>query len=99
MDRPVLIQIVGTPVACAAGVKDTWRQLARWLAAQTSARFGDAVQVHYHDLFDPRCPPLPPQAQLPLVLINGQVFSTGRKVNLSAIHAHLEKLGLKPSGR
>lgn len=28
MSQPVLIQIIGAPIACADGVKDTWREVA-----------------------------------------------------------------------
>ena len=87
-----VVQIIGAPVACAEGVKDTWRDVAKWAAGQLVARFGSAVRVDYLDLFDPACPPLPAGAQLPLVLVNGQVVSSGGKVSVPAIRRHLEAL-------
>ncbi len=69
------IEIIGTPVACAEGVKETWRELAQWAGAQLHRRYGPAVDLVYYDLFDPDCPPLPQGAQLPLVLIDGEVLS------------------------
>jgi len=92
-----LVQIVGAPVACAAGVKDTWREVAGWAAGQLSQRFGKQVRVEYYDLFDPACPPLPPGAQLPLILVNGEVLSSGGKIAIPVIRKRLESLGLVPS--
>jgi hypothetical protein len=34
--------------------------------------------------------------QLPLVLVNGQVLSSGGKISVPAIQRHLEALGLAP---
>jgi len=78
MDAPLSIHIVGAlTAACGEGVTDTWRGLSEWTAQQLAARFGSAVHVTYFDLLDPSCPPLPPDAQLPLVLVNGEVLSSG----------------------
>lgn len=92
MGAAIVVQIVGTPVACAAGVKDTWREVAGWTAGQLHTRFGDAVRVEYYDLFDPACPPLPPAAQLPLVTVNGAVVTSGGKISVPAIRKRLEEL-------
>jgi hypothetical protein len=97
MNAPVAIQIIGAPVACTAGVKDTWRELTAWAAGQLRRHFGDSVRVDYYDLFDPACPPLPPGAQLPLVLINGEVFSSGGKISIPAIRRRVEALGCRPA--
>lgn len=94
MTPPVVVQIVGAPVACAGGVKDTWREVAALAGDQLGRRFGETVQVEYFDLFDPACPPVPPGSQLPLVLINGEIFSSGGKVSVPAIRKRLEALGL-----
>ncbi len=88
------VQIVGSPVACAEGVKDTWREVAEWAGKQLAGRFGDAVRVEYVDLFDPACPPIPPGAQLPLVLMNGEVVSSGGKISVPAIRRRIEALDL-----
>lgn len=95
MTTPAKIEIVGTPVACAEGVKETWRELAHWAAQQLQRRYGPAVNVVYYDLFDPTCPQIPDGAQLPLVLINGDVFSSGGKLSIPAIRKHLETMGVK----
>ena len=99
MSVPALVQIVGAPVACAEGVKDTWREVAVRAADQLTQRFGEAVYVQYLDLFDPTCPPLPPGAQLPLVLVNGEVLSSGGKISVPAIRKRLEALGHTPDGQ
>jgi disulfide oxidoreductase YuzD len=98
MNQPAVVRIIGAPIACAEGVKDSWRELAMWFAGKLQARYGEAVQVQYWDLFDPGCPPLPPDAQLPLVMINDEFISRGQKISLPAIRAHLEAIGLQPRG-
>ena len=90
-----VVQIVGAPVACAGGVKETWRELAAWAAGQLKARFGEAVRVQYIDLLEANCPPLPLGAQLPLVLVDGEVLSSGGKLSIPAIGRRLEELGLR----
>ena len=94
MIPPIVVQIVGAPVACTEGVKDSWREITAWVANQLDARFGDAVRVEYYDLFDPACPALPPDVQLPLVLVNGDILSSGNKISIPAIRKCLESLGL-----
>jgi len=97
--REVVVQIVGAPVACANGVKDTWRELATWAARQLHDRFGDQVRVEYYDLYDPACPPLPPGAQLPVIMVAGETLSSGGKVAMPLIRRRLEALGVTPVGR
>jgi len=92
MSDPIVVQIIGAPTACAEGIKDGWRETAYWATGQLKARFGDSVRVDYFDLFDPQCPPIPADAQLPLVLIAGQVISSGGKLPLPAIRKHLETI-------
>ena len=92
MGTAIVVQIMGTPVACAAGVRDTWREAAGWTAGQLRTRFGDAVRVEYYDLFDPGCPPLPPDVHLPLVIVNGTVLTSGGKISVPAIRKRLEEL-------
>lgn len=96
MVTPVLVTIVGAPVACGAEVKDTWRELSGWIGGQLRQRYGDAVFVEYHDLFDADCPPLPPGAQLPLVLVNDRVVTSGGKLSVPAIRRVVEALGVRP---
>ncbi len=89
-----LVQIIGAPIACKEGVKDSWREVAEWAAGQLKSRFGESVQVLYFDLFDPACPSLPPGTQLPLVMVNDQVLTSGGKVSIPAIRKRLQELGL-----
>lgn len=95
MSKPVLIQIVGAPIACKEGVKDSWREVSAWAAAQLRTYFGEAVQVKYYDLFDADCPTLPTGSQLPLVLVNNESVISGGKISIpiirSKITAILEK--------
>jgi hypothetical protein len=52
------------------------------------------VAVHYYDLMDEDCPPLPPGVQPPLVLVDGEVVSSGGKVSVPAIRRKLEGMGV-----
>jgi hypothetical protein len=89
MTTPSVVQIIGAPIACAEGVKDSWRDAAAWAAGQLRVRYGDAVRVDYYDLFDPDAPPLPPQAQLPVVIVDGVVVSSGGKISIPTISRQL----------
>lgn len=97
MSEPAIIQIIGSPVACADGVKDTWRDLAGWIGGKLRARYGTAVTTIYYDLFDPNCPLLPPDAQLPLVLVDGELVSSGGKLSMPVIRHQLDALGVQPN--
>jgi len=88
----VLVQIIGAPIACSDGVKDSWRETAKWAAGQLKARFGDAVEIRYFDLFDVDCPPMPADAQLPLVMVAGEVVSSGGKISVPAIRPKIESI-------
>lgn len=99
MNGPVRIQIIGAPVACAEGVKETWRDLGLYMAGRLEERYGPAVEVSYHDLFDTDCPPLPPDAQLPLVLVEGDVLTSGGKLSMPAIRRRLEASGVTPEAQ
>ena len=92
--RRMVVSIIAAQVACAERLKDTWRGVAVWAAGQLKAAFGDEVQVEYYDLFDPDCPPLPPDAQLPFVTVNGEVLSSGGKISVPAIRRRLQGLGV-----
>jgi hypothetical protein len=92
MSNSALVQIVGVPVACAEGTKDSWREVSNWVAGQLRVRFGDRVQVKYYNLFDVDCPLMPAEAQLPLVLIEGEVVSSGGKISMSLLRKKLETL-------
>jgi hypothetical protein len=54
--------------------------------------FGEVVDTHYFDLFDADCPPMPVNAQLPLVLVNKEVLSSGGKISIPAIRRKIESI-------
>jgi disulfide oxidoreductase YuzD len=85
MNTPISVQIVGAQVACAEGTKDSWRDVAAWVSGKLKVYFGDQVQVNYYDLFDADCPPMPADAQLPLVIVDGEVISSGGKISVPTI--------------
>ncbi|HSA99008.1 MAG TPA: hypothetical protein VLE49_00045 [Anaerolineales bacterium] len=92
MNVPILVQIIGAPIACNDGVRDSWRAVAGWAATQLKTRFGAEVCVRYYDLFDADCPPIPAGAQLPLVLVNGEVLSNGGKISVPSIRKQVDAL-------
>lgn len=97
--QTILVQIIGAPIACADGVKDTWRDVAKWAAGQLKAKFGDDVEVKYYDLFDADCPSMPAGAQLPLVLVNGEVTVNGGKIAIPVIRRKIEEVVLRDESR
>jgi len=92
MSAQVTVSIVGAPIACAEGVKDSWREFAKWVGGQLHQRFGEAVQVKYFDLFDANCPPITENAQLPLVLVDGEVVINGGKILMPVIRRKIETI-------
>jgi disulfide oxidoreductase YuzD len=99
MENQAVVQVIGIPVACADGLKDAWRETAQWAAKQLAMRFGDSVRVEYFDLFNPNRPPLPKGAQLPLVMVNNRVVSSGVKISVPMIRKSLEELGVTTAFR
>lgn len=92
MSRQVLVQIIGSQIACSEGLKDSWRELADYTRRQLELRFNSGCRVEYFDLFDPGCPQMPADAQLPFVLIDGKMFSSGGKLNIPAIGRRVAEL-------
>ncbi len=92
MTKVISVQIVGAPIACEGGVKDSWRDTAKWAEGQLKARFGEAVEFRYYDLFDADCPAMPQDAQLPLVLVAGDLVSSGGKISIPIIRRKIEEL-------
>ena len=95
MSSVATVQIIGAPVVCSEGYIDTWREVAEWASEQLKALYGDSVKVAYFDLFDPACPALPSNAQLPLVLINNQLVINGGKISIPLIRKRLLEMGVE----
>ncbi len=94
MTKPILVKIIGAPVACKDGIKESWREVADWAAGQLSRRYDGRVQVRYYDLFDPECPPLPPDSQLPVVLVDDTLISSGGKISIPLIRKTIDELSI-----
>lgn len=92
MNRPVLVQIVGAPIACEEGLKDSWREVSTWATRQLKTYFGETVQVKYYDLFDADCPPVPTGSQLPLVLVNNEAVISGGKISIPIIRGKINSI-------
>ena len=94
MNNLILVKIVGAPVACKDGIKETWREVAEWAAGQLRSRYGETVRVQYDDLFDADCPTLPPDSQLPVVFVDDLLMSSGGKISIPLIRKKVEELGV-----
>jgi hypothetical protein len=86
------VEIIGAPVACKEGITDTWRDVAQWAAGQLKSRYGDQVHVQYYDLFDTQCPSIPSEAQLPVVMVDGTLLTSGGKISILLIRKRIEEL-------
>ena len=86
----IKVQIIGAQIACSTGLKDSWRELAAFVKGQLSVRFPNKVEVEYFDLFDERCPSFPKDAQIPVVLIDEELFSSGGKIAIPRLTKYLE---------
>lgn len=104
MEDPIPVRIFGAPTAeCGAGVTDTWRNIASWARRQLSVRFGAQVSVEYYDLFSPEMDRFPEVMALvsagrggvPLVVVDGELLSSGDIVSVPAIRRRLEAIGLQ----
>ena len=96
--QKVIVHIIGAPIACKEGVKDSWREVAKWAADQLKGHFGEAVDVRYFDLFDADCPPMSVNAQLPLVIVDGEMVSSGGKISVPVIRRKIEAVMEKETG-
>ena len=92
MPDSVVVRIFGVPMACSKGVVDAWRNIANQARGQLTARFGDRVIVEYYDLMSPEMDKFPEVlekvaagAQVPLVFVGKELFSSGGKVSVPAI--------------
>lgn len=87
----IKVQIIGALVACQQENKDSWRDLANYMKRQLYARFHEDVVVEYYDLFDKECPSFPKDAKIPVVIIDGKLFSSGGKISVPLIRSFIEK--------
>jgi len=93
----IVVRIIGVPTACAEGVTEAWKKVARQASAQLAARFGDRVRVEYYDLFAPEVDSFPEVlakvgqgAQMPLVFVGSELLSSGGKVSVPAIAGYID---------
>jgi hypothetical protein len=92
MNKLVLVQIVGAPIACEEGMRDSWREVSAWAAGQLKTYFGETVQVEYYDLFDADCPSVPAGSQLPLVLVENEAVISGGKISIPIIRSKINAI-------
>ena len=92
MTTSILVKIIGAPVACNDGIKESWREVSEWAAGQLRARYGDQVHIQYTDLFDLDCPTLPQDSQLPVVFVSEELISSGGKISVPVIRRKIESV-------
>jgi hypothetical protein len=92
MMKTIHIEMIAAQVACEQGLKDSWRATAEFAAGQLRSRYGDKVSLKYYDLFDVDCPPIPPGSQLPLILVDGEILSSGGKISVPLIRKRIDEL-------
>lgn len=88
--RKIKVEIIASPIACEEGIRDDWRDLSKWLSSKLDVIYGNLVTVQYFDIFDSNCPPLPPQAQLPIIKVGEQVLSMGEKLSMPRIREQID---------
>ncbi len=93
------IIIIGSLIACSEGMRDDWRDIANWLSDKLKIQYGSQVNVTYFDLFDSEVPALPADAKLPVIIINGSIFSMGEKISVMKIKKEIQSLGISPLER
>jgi disulfide oxidoreductase YuzD len=92
MTNFISVKIIASPVACKDGIKESWREVAKWVAKQLNARYGERVRLQYFDLFDPDCPAIPAQSQLPVVMIADEMISNGGKISIPLIRKVIDEM-------
>jgi disulfide oxidoreductase YuzD len=92
MAEMILVKIVGAPMACKDGIRESWREITEWAAGQLKIRYGETVRMQYYDLFDSECPQLPTDSQLPVVIVDGEVISMGGKLSVPLIRQKIDEI-------
>lgn len=95
----VHVAVVAVSGGACAG-KPTWETATGFLRRQLQRRFGVSVSVEYVELFSPGSLDLPAVLQgigdgslrLPVVLVNGEVLTSGTKLNEGLIAARVAEL-------
>ena len=98
MSELIRVEIIGAPIACKEGLKDSWREVAEWAGGQLRQHFEGSVTVQYFDLFDPGCPSILPGLQLPVVMVNDEVLSNGDKISIPMLRRKIEAILEKKNG-
>jgi len=95
---PVFVRIIGVPSTCPDGIREPWRAVARLVANQLTARFGDQVIIKYHDLFSTEGLSWAERVDgnAPLVFVGDELLLAGDKVSVPVIRQRLESMGLQP---
>lgn len=106
MPDPIQVRVAVLAVSCGSCAgKPTWESAAAVLRCQLQRRFGESVTVEYIELFSPRSLELPRILQgigdeslrLPVVLVNGEVLTSGTKLNEAAVARRIAQLLNPPS--
>lgn len=96
-----IVRIFAPPMAACDPAK-TWKAAAKMIERRLRARYGEAIQTEFIELFSPESFTHPEIMQFveinaanpPYVTINGQLVSSGGKLSESVIRRELERLGV-----
>jgi len=102
-----VVHIFGTLTACKEGTTDGWRRTAAFARSALRARFGETVDVEYHDLFSSDMDRFPDvlalvargQGRIPLVFVGNELLSSGGNISIPDIRRRLESSGLRTRQR
>lgn len=91
MNEFIRVKIIGAPVACKEGIKETWREVASWAAKKLAIHYGDLIDVRFYDIFDVDCPQIPPEGQLPIIFVNEDPVHNDGKISIPAIRKKIDE--------
>jgi disulfide oxidoreductase YuzD len=96
---PIRVTVIAVSAGACAG-KPTWQSAASVLRTRLERRFGSSVSVEYVEFFSARCLEFESVMQgiageslrLPVVLVNGEVHSSGLKLNEGQLAREVQQL-------
>ncbi|MEN3203291.1 MAG: hypothetical protein ABDK87_06125 [Atribacterota bacterium] len=102
MGNKVLVRIFGIPIkGCKPG--KSWEDAARITREILTSKFGESVDVEYIEFLPSRWKQFPEvvdliragEAQIPIVMVNDVMISSGGKIDVGRIERYLLGMGLK----
>jgi len=100
MTKPILTEIFTIPQAACDSTKANWEQVAQMVTRQIETKFGEAVEVKHIEFMSGEWFNHATAQQLlekgeinfPFVLVNGEIASADKKINISKINKAINEL-------